>query len=187
MRKKIQILAVLTISVSVLLLAIPSCKSCNNKKSDQATVAVDSSTAKPSDFKPMNTVNLPHADSTLIPVLAKILDEAFEASTKKDYGKLAAVIIYKGPDSTRFGYDVFNAKNNYEKAVLKITADVFNKWNRGVEARNYGRVFELDQPDGRKMVVLEVIYVSKKTLDRKFFGFLQIKEGYKIVDVTSYL
>ena len=185
MRKKIQVLTVVTISIAVLLLAIPSCKSCN--KSDKATVAVDTTSAKPTDFKPMNTVNLPHADSTLIPVLSKLLDEAFDASAKKDYSKLASLIIYKGPDSTRFGYDVFNAKSNYERAVVKITADVFNKWNKGVEARNYGRVFDLDQPDGRKMVVLEVIYVSKKTLDRKFFGFLQLKDGYKIVDVTSYL
>ncbi|MDB5281523.1 MAG: hypothetical protein JWO06_598 [Bacteroidota bacterium] len=182
-----QIRVALAICMMVLAIALPSCKSCN--KSDKAqSVAIDTTAVKAPDVRPMNTLNLPHADSTLIPVLSKIVDDAFDASAKKDYAKLGSLIIYKGPDSTRYGYDVFNAKNGYERNVVKITADVFNKWNRGVEMRNYGRVFDLDQPDGRKMAVLEVIFTSRKNLDRKFFGFLIVNNGeYKIIDVTSYL
>jgi hypothetical protein len=87
----------------------------------------------------------------------------------------------------RYGYGLFDAKNSYDRKSLSITADVFNKWNRNVEARECARVFALDQPDGRTLPVLEVIFVGQKTLDRKFFGFLEIEGEYKIADVTSNL
>ncbi len=135
----------------------------------------------------VHTIDLPHADTTLIPVVSAVLDEAFEACAAKDYNRLASLVVYRGPDSLKFGYAVFNAKNKFDRNVLRITADVFNKWNKDIESREYARVFELDQPDGRKMLVMEVIFVSQKYLDRKFFGFLQIENEWKIVDVTSYL
>ena len=163
------------------LLFYSSCKSC---KKETPVTTVDTTV---SSTAPVNSINLPHADTTVIPILSKILDEAFEASAKKDYNKLASLIVYRGPDSTRYGYDVFNAKNNYERKSLSITADVFTKWNSGVDTRDYARVFALNQPDGRTLPVLEVIFVSKKTVDRKFFGFLEINGEYKIADVTSFL
>jgi len=64
---------------------------------------------------------------------------------------------------------------------------VFNKWSGGVDSRDYPRVFEMDQPDGQKMEVLEVIFVSKNRVNRKFFGFVKAKGDYKIIDVTSNL
>lgn len=180
MIKKISALAVLLI-VASLLLTNSSCKSC--KKEDKS-VSVDTSSVS---LRPANSITLPHADTAVIPVLAKVLDEAFEASSKKDYNKLGSLIVYRGPDSTRYGYAVFNAKNSYDRKSLSITADVFNKWNRNVDSRDYARVFALDQPDGRTLPVLEVIFVSKKSVDRKFFGFLEIDGEYKIADVTSNL
>jgi hypothetical protein len=70
---------------------------------------------------------------------------------------------------------------------LRITGEVFNKWNKDIDSREYARVFEMDQPDGRTMPVMEVIFVSKRNIDRKFFGFLQVKDEWRIADVTSYL
>ncbi len=180
MIKKISVVAVL-LAVASLLFTYSSCKSC--KKEDKPVVTDTTSVSTP----PVNTINLPHADTAVIPVLAKVLDEAFEASGKKDYNKLGSLIVYRGPDQTRYGYSVFNAANKYDKKSLSITADVFNKWNRNVESREYARVFALDQPDGRTLPVLEVFFVSKKTVDRKFFGFLEINGEYKIADVTSSL
>jgi hypothetical protein len=64
---------------------------------------------------------------------------------------------------------------------------VFSKWTTGAESIDYSRVFEMQQPDGRTLEVLEVIIVYPKKIDRKFFGFLLINNEYKIADVTSYL
>ena len=33
----------------------------------------------------------------------------------------------------------------------------------------------------------DVIFVAPKSIDRKFFGFLQLNNEWKIADVTSYL
>lgn len=160
-----------------------SCKS-NKKEETAAVVSTDTSSFT---MQPSNTLTLPHADSAVIPELTKVLDEAFVASKAKDYNKLSTLIVYRGPDEQRMGYDVYNFKNSFDKTLIKITADVFNKWNKDVTGLEYARAFELDQPDGRKMTVLEVIFVTPKTIDRKFFGFLQLNKEWKIADVTSYL
>lgn len=175
----------LLIAGLLLLIAIitPGCKSCNKDKTEAPKV----DTTAASTLRPSNTLNLPHADTSLIPIFSKLLDDAFAASDKKDYAKLGSLIIYRGPEEKRYGQDVFNVKNGYEKAVIRITADVFNKWNKGLDTHDYTRVFDLDQPNGQKLQVMEVIFVSKKNIDRKFFGFLQINGEYKIADVTSSL
>jgi hypothetical protein len=160
-----------------------SCKSC--KKEEVAQTGVTDTTAF--SPQPSNTLNLPHADTSLIPILSQVLDEAFSASAEKDYTQFASLLVYRGPDTLKFGYDVFNPKNSYDRNVLRITGEVFNKWNKDIDSREYARVFEMGQPDGRTMPVMEVIFVSKRSIDRKFFGFLQIKEQWKIADVTSYL
>lgn len=160
-----------------------SYKSCKRKDSAPVVHTDTISAVAP----PIHNIELPHGDTSLIPVLSKVLDEAFSASAKKDYNQLALLIIYRGPDSLKFGYAVFNARHAYDKTIVRITADVFNKWNSGVEAREYGRVFEMGLPDDRSMQVLEVIFSSKENFDRKFFGFLKIKNEWKIADITSSL
>jgi hypothetical protein len=169
----------------VLLLIAANCSSCKScKKQEPApTVNADTTSFTPSP----HTIDLPHADTTLIPVLSKVLDEAFTASAKKDLKQFGSMVVYRGPDSLKFGMDVFNAKNNYDRNVLRLTSEVFNKWNTDIDSKDYSRVFEMPLPDGRNMPVMEVIFVSKKSVDRKFFGFLQIKEEWKIADVTSSL
>lgn len=182
MKRKFYWLLAAAILMPISSLLFSSCKS--GKKTDTAqAVKSDSATVSPS----LNNINLPHADTALIPVLAKVLENALDASAKKDYAALASQIIYRGPDAKRYGRDVFNAKNNYEKGVIKVTSDVLNKWNRDVESKDYPRAFEMDQPNGQKMPVLEVIFVSKKNINRKFFGFLKVNDSYKIVDVVSSL
>lgn len=131
--------------------------------------------------------NLPKADSVLIPILSKTLDDAFAASEKKDYATLASMIIYRGPDSLRMGYDVFNYKTSYEKSIVRITGETFNAWNKDVQTREYARAFEMPIPDGRTMPVLEVIFISRKSVNRKFFAFLEVNGQFRISDVTSYL
>lgn len=176
--------ALLLSSATLALLVVnSSCKSCN--KEEKTATAID--TTAVSVRPPVNTINLPHADSSLIPVLTKILNDAFDASNKKDYKTLAQLIVYRGPDVKRYGYAVFDAKNPYDRKAVSITADVFNKWTRNVESMEYARVFALDQPDGRTLPVLEVIFISQRNLNRKFFGFLEINGEYKIADVTSNL
>jgi hypothetical protein len=166
-----------------LLFVHSSCKSCKKEEKPVTTDSTTTTTAPP----PVANFNIPHADSSLIPVFTEILTTAFEASAKKDYNKLASLIVYRGPDAKRYGYDVFNAKNAYDRKAVSITADVFNKWTRNVENIEYARVFALDQPDGRTLPVMEVIFISPKYLDRKFFGFLEINGEYKIADVTANL
>lgn len=180
-RAGLAVAAVIGIIISA---GFSSCKSCN-KGSDAANIHADSS-AGPVAPHVQNTINLPHADSSLAPILSKVLDDAFEASRKKDYAKLASLLVYRGPDMNRFGYSVFNVKNNYERNVVRITAEVFNKWNSSCETKDYARIFALQQPDGRDMNVMEVIFVSRKGVDQRFFGFLPLDKGeYKIVDVNS--
>ncbi len=166
-------------------MGVSSCKSC--KKSDEAKeVHIDTTATGSSPH--IQPINLPHADSALAPVLTKIMDEVFDASKKKDYGKLASYMVYRGPDMKRFGYSVFNTKDPYERSVVRITAEVFNKWNSNCETKDYARIFSLQQADGRDMTVLEVIFVSRHGVYRRFFGFLPLeKDEYKIVDVTSNL
>jgi hypothetical protein len=185
MRKGTCFLALTTV-ILIGTLVFSSCKSCK-KDGEAKAVAIDSASV-PAVPHVQNAINLPHADSSLAPVFAKVMDDVFEASRKKDYAKLASYLIYRGPDMKRFGYDVFNPKNAYERNVVRITAEVFNKWNSNRETKDYARIFSLQQPDGRDMDVLEVIFVSKKGVDRRFFGFLPLKkDDYKIVDVTSNL
>jgi hypothetical protein len=175
------ILLFTTAALFAIMLYSSSCKSCEKEEAAQTTTDTTSFTPSP------NTINLPHADTSLIPILSKILDDAFDASAKKDFNQFASLVVYRGPDSLKFGYDVFNTKNKYDRNVVRITTEVFNKWNTGIESREYARVFEMGQPDGRSMPVMEVIFISKKNMDRKFFGFLLINEEWKIADVTSYL
>ena len=186
MNKRTGYLAILAAIVLISSLALPSCKSKSNKEAVVSTA----DTTKPfvAAPSPLGGANLPHADSSLAPVLAKVMDDAFAASKAKDYAKLASYLVYRGPDMKRFGYDVFNTKNAYERGVVRVTADVFNKWNSQCETKDYSRIFSLAQADGREMVVLEVIFASPRSVDRRFFGFLPFnKTDYKIVDVTSNL
>jgi len=187
MRKRILCGVSITVIVLTFVVQLTSCKSCNKTDSAQSVPVDTASTSKvPQGLT--NTMNLPHADSSLAPILTKAMDNIFDASKGKDYNKLASYIVYRGPDMKRFGYDVFNAKNAYEKAVVKITADVFNKWNTSCETREYARIFSLPQPDGRDMTVMEVLFISKRGVSREFFGFLPTKDGdFKLVDVTSNL
>ena len=182
MKKGIGLLAVAIITLTGSI-GFSSCKT--DKKTTEAVVTTDSTAATP---HVPSAINLPHADSSLAPVFAKIMDDVFDASKKKDYTKLASYLIYRGPDMKRFGYSVFNPKNAYERNVVRITAEVFNKWNSTAETKDYARIFTLQQPDGRDMDVLEVIFVSKNGVNRRFFGFLPLsKDDYKIVYVTSNL
>ncbi|MCW5908614.1 MAG: hypothetical protein KIS94_12200 [Chitinophagales bacterium] len=182
MNRKTTILLVALLLTSVAFIS-QSCKSCKKEKESEATTS--DSTALPGNLN-VNTIDAPHGDTSLIPILADVLTKTFEAAQKKDYAAFGSYIVYRGPDDNRHGYDVFNVKNNYEKNIVKITADVFTKWS-GAEAMDYTRVFELPQPDGRTLTVLEVIMVYPKKVDRKFFGFLLINNEFKIADVTSYL
>ncbi len=165
----------------LMLLMLYSCKSCN-KGNETKEVKADSTIVNAAVANP---ITLPHADTSLIPVFSKILDDAFAASSKKDYKTLASLIVYMGPDSTRFGADVYNTKSTYELNVMRITADVFNRWNGGIDSRDYSRVFDYNQPGAIDMQVLEVLFVSRKKIDRKFFGFIRIHDTYKIADITS--
>ncbi len=187
MNKRLGYFCVMLCIVAGSLVAVSSCKSCN-KSADVKTSAPD--TAASASIINSNTLNAPHADTSLAPVLSKILDEVFEASKNKDYNKLAGYIAYRGPDMKRMGNSVFNAKNPYERSVVRITAEVFNKWNSNIESRDYARVFALAQPnDSRNILVLEVIFVSRQAVNRKFFGFLPLTapDDYKLVDITSSL
>ncbi|HLP22102.1 MAG TPA: hypothetical protein VK174_17430 [Chitinophagales bacterium] len=181
MIKKLVVLGVLVAATSLLLLHT-SCKSCNKDAKPATTDSVSTAPATP-----VNSINLPHADTTLIPILGQVLDEAFEASAKKDYAKFATYLLYHGPDERRFGNDTYNTKNATEKKIVSITSDVFNKWNRNVESREYLRVFELPQGDGSAVPVLEVVFVTSKTFNRKFFIFFQREEKYKIMEVSTNL
>lgn len=162
---------------------IESCKSCNKK---------DDNTVKPADTAQANlsnsgTLTLPHADTTLIPLLASVIDEAFDASSKKDYKRFANCIIYRGPDSLRYFTDVFTYNTPYEKQLVKITSDAFNKWSKDVESRDYNRIYDVPLPDGSSMPFLEVIFIGPKNTHRKFFGFLPVGQEFKIAEVTSTL
>ena len=186
MIKKGGVLSIAAIIILIGSIGFSSCKSC--KKTDDAKEVHTDSSAAAVAPSTINSINLPHADSSLAPVLAKVMDEVFDASKKKDYTRLASYLIYRGPDMKRFGYSVFNVKNGYERNVVRITADVFNKWNSNCETKDYSRIFSLQQQAGRDMVVLEVIFVSRSGVEQKFFGFLPLQtDDYKIVDVTSNL
>lgn len=176
--KKVILFSVFALSLSALFM-FSSCKSCNKKATDVVPVADTTSSF-------INTPSAPHADTSIIPLLARVLDDAFAASAKKDYAAFASYIVYRGPDSMRHGYDVFKLNNTYEKNIVKITADVFNKWSSG-KTRSDVQVFEMQQPDGRSMLVLEVVFTAPKFIDRKFFGFLAIGSELKIADVTSWI
>lgn len=175
----------------MLVLANESCKQCKKEKPVETVVADSTSVANTpinsSGVPMLDLSSLPKADSVLIPLLAEVLDEAFVASAKKDYATLAPLIVYRGDNPQRTGYDVFNIKNNYEKNVVRITGETLAKWNTGIESRDYARAFEMPIPDGRSMPVLEVIFIGKKSINRKFFAFLEINGKYRISDITSYL
>ncbi|MCS6934872.1 MAG: hypothetical protein NZM35_06960 [Chitinophagales bacterium] len=135
----------------------------------------------------VKVITAPHADTSLIPVLSKVVEEAIKLSEEKNYERLAGLILYRGPDEKRLGTDVFNAANKTEREVIRITAEVLAKWHKGVTSVEYPRVFDIDLPEGRKMTVLEVIFIADKKINRKFFGFMQLHDKYVIADITSYL
>ena len=83
---------------------------------------------------------------------------------------------------------MFDVRNVFDKRVVKTTSDVFNKWNKDVESIEYPRVFEINRGDGSMLPVMEVIFVSKKFINRKFFIF-QSRNGidWKMAEITSYL
>lgn len=176
---------IITLGITVVAISLfPSCKQCKKDKTNGTTTSDTTSLLNNPNIK---TIDAPHGDTTLIPVLSGILQQAFEAAQQKDYDKLGSLLVYRGADDKRHGSDIFNTKNAYEKSVVKITGEVLDKWTAGSESVEFARVFELPQPDGRTLQVIEVIIVFPKKIERKFFGFLQIGNDYKIADVTSYL
>lgn len=164
--------------------SLQSCKGCNKEKTD--AVVADTTTVANNTVPGFGTVTAPRGDTALIPILAKILDDAFAASQKKDYAALASFIVYRGPDSMRYGMDVFTYKTPYEKAIMKTTGDVLNKWNKDVESVDYTRVFEVPGEAG-PVPVMEVLFISRKQINRKFFVFVPIGQEYKIAEITSML
>jgi hypothetical protein len=181
MKTKVLLTGIMILLISALF-STSSCKQC---KKEQQPVSTTDTTAAPN--LNVNTIDAPHGDTSLIPVLGGILEHAFALAQTKDYAALGAQMVYRGPVEQRHGVDVFDVKNSYDKNIVKVTAEVFNKWTTGAESLEYARVFQLPQPDGRTLEVLEVIIVYPKKIDRKFFGFLLINNEYKIADVTSYL
>lgn len=130
------------------------CKGC---KKDAPVAAVDTTTAA----APVDMITTPHGDTSLIPLFIQILDDAFAASAKKDYVALGKLMVYRGGASMeRFGNDVFNANDPYEKAIVKSTAEVLHKWNSAATSKEYPRVFSMQQGDGRELQVLEVAFIS---------------------------
>ncbi len=185
MKKGIALVGIAAV-ILITSMGFSSCKSCNKADNGQATHvdSIATSTAAPA----VNAINLPHADSSLAPVIAKVMDDVFEASKRKDYNKLASYLIYRGPDMKRLGFSVFNPKDAYERNVVRITGEVFNKWTSGCETIDYARIFDMSQPGGQNLAGLEVIFVSKKGVNRKFFIFTVLdKDQVKIVEVTSNL
>ena len=163
--------------------SLSACKQCN-KKADNAALPYDTTAVS---LRPENSVEAPRADTAVIPVLAEVLDKVFEASVKKDYNALGNLLVYRGPDQNRLGVEVHSLKNSYDKTIVRITGETFAKWKKTSTAIEYGRVFEMPQAGGSAMLVLEVLFVGDKSLNRKFFGFVIIGEEFKIIDVTSYL
>ena len=82
---------------------------------------------------------------------------------------------------------MFTYNTPYEKQLVKITSDAFNKWGKDVESRDYNRIYDVPLPDGSSMPFLEVIFIGPKNTHRKFFGFLPVGEEFKIAEVTSTL
>lgn len=160
-----------------------ACKQCN-KKTETVAVPYDSTAVS---LRPENSVEAPRADTSVIPMLAEVLDKVFEVSVKKDYSALGNMLVYRGPDQNRLGVEVHSLKNNYDKTIVRITGETFAKWKKTSTTIEYGRVFEMPQAGGSAMLVLEVLFVGEKSLNRKFFGFVIIGEEFKIIDVTSYL
>jgi hypothetical protein len=177
MIKRLGILA-LVLTGTTLLLLHTSCKSCK-KEEKPATTTTDTASQS---VKPITNINLPHADTSLIPVLSAKLDEVYAASLKKDYATMANQFALVTPE----GFIPYNAKDKDQRKLISITSEVLNKWNKGVEQREYLRVFQLTQPNGMQLPVLEVVFTSKKTFYRKFFVFVQVDETeYKILDIVS--
>jgi hypothetical protein len=178
MIKRLALLVVCITGTSLLLLHT-SCKSCK-KEEKPAVTTTDTVTTAP----PVSTISLPHADTTLIPVLSAKMDEVYSLSLKKDYNKLAECFVLVTPD----GFIPYNAKDKHQRKLISITSDVLNKWNKGVEQREYLRVFELTQPNGMKLPVMEVVFTSKSTFYRKFFVFAQVGEtDFRVLDIVSNL
>ena len=184
-RNKIVLVVAVCAMLLSLIIMLPSCKSCNKPK--EVTPPASDTITVPTTNMNTGTLTTPHGDSTLIPVFTDILEKAFAASKAKDYENLGSLMVYRGSDKKRHGLDEFRTKNAFDKSVVKVTAEVFSKWSSGAESVEYTRVFQLPQPDGRALQVMEVIFIHPKKMDRKFFGFLEIDGSYKIADVTSYL
>lgn len=161
--------------------------SCKGKKGQEGTKPADT-TAVNGQLPPSGTLTLPHADSALIPVLGAVVDEVFTALAKKDNKAFASYFIYRGPDSLRVMNDVFGVNTPFERDWVRITAAAFNKWNKDVENREYTRIYLVPLSEGVQMPVLEVVFISPKSVNRKFFGFLQVAENdFRILEVTSQL
>lgn len=158
------------------------CKGCK-KEEETTTTATTDTTANN-----LNNVALPpRGDTTLIPILTQVLDSAFNFSAKKNYAGLASLMVYRGAEQNRAGTDVYTLKTKDDKEVVKITAEVFNKWNGSAEGREYIRIFEVPTMNGVGMVMLEVIFVGKADFNRKFFGFLKVNGNYRIAEIISSL
>ncbi len=161
--------------------------SCKGKKGEGGTKPADT-TATASQLPAPGTLTLPHADTALIPVLGAVVDEVFTALAKKDNKSFASYFIYRGPDSLRVMNDVFNVNTQFERDWVRITAAAFNKWNKDVQNREYTRIYLVPLSDQVQMPVLEVVFISPKSVNRKFFGFLQVGENdFRILEVTSSL
>lgn len=169
--------------LAVSVVAFSGCKQCN-KKTEPVVIPYDSTAVS---LRPENSVEAPRADTAVIPMLAAVLDQVFEVSVKKDYAALGNMLVYRGPDQKRLGVEVHALRNNYDKTLVRITGETFAKWKKTATSIEYGRVFEMPQAGGSAMLVLEVLLIGEKNLNRKFFGFVIIGEEFKIIDVTSYL
>ncbi|MFN8299929.1 MAG: hypothetical protein U0T75_12550 [Chitinophagales bacterium] len=178
-----RVIKLAVVVIAVLAIVVSGCK---GKKGDGGTKPSDTTSVAQNPTP--GTLTLPHADSTLIPVLGAVVDEVFTALAKKDNKAFASYFIYRGPDSLRVMNDVFGVSTPFERDWVRITAAAFTKWNKDVESREYTRIYLVPLSEGVQMPVLEVVFISPKSVNRKFFGFLQVAENdFRILEVTSQL
>lgn len=156
-----------------------SCKQC--KKEESKPVPTDTTVTT----TPVKVIDLPNADSTLIPIVSEVLQNAFAASTKKDMAKLATYLIYTGIDTLRYGKDTYKINKKEDKELVMLTSQGFNRWTANTTSIDYSRCLQQPLFTGDTMVIMEVFFNREKEFNRKFFGFLKLGNDYKIVTVSS--
>lgn len=101
-----------------------------------------------------------------------------------DYATVANLIMYRGADKSRMGFDSFNMENKSEAETVRVTCEVISAWLGSSKSYEFIS-FEEEETEFGLQYVVEVMFKKEKLgLERHFFYLMDSPKGKLLVNMV---